>query len=297
MITITELKERKKELCYSNKMISDISGVPVSTLQKIFGGSTETPRYETLLKLEKALFPTDRELRVSDPYYRPDGGLYKMNVREPHEAYSYSSLYYYDESFSMLGKRQGQFTIDDCLALPDGVRMELIDGILYDIASPTAVHQTIILQVSLQIMNILDSSDGDCQVFIAPLDVQFEADDKDTLLQPDLLVVCEKEKYVNETGRILGAPDMIMEVLSPSTRGKDRIIKLNKYGQKGVKEYWIVDPDNMEIQVYFYKNGFGPKRYTFDERVPISIFSNKVSVDFARILKLLRGRLGFGSED
>lgn len=297
MITITELKERKKELCYSNKMISDISGVPVSTLQKIFGGSTETPRYETLLKLEKALFPNDRDLRISDPYYRPDGGLYKMNVREPHEAYSYSSLYYYDESFSMLGKRQGQFTIDDCLALPDGVRMELIDGILYDIASPTAVHQTIILQVSLQIMNILDSSDGDCQVFIAPLDVQFEADDKDTLLQPDLLVVCEKEKYVNETGRILGAPDMIMEVLSPSTRGKDRIIKLNKYGQKGVKEYWIVDPDNMEIQVYFYKDGFGPKRYTFDERVPISIFSNKVSVDFARILKLLRGRLGFGSED
>lgn len=293
MITIKELKERKKELCYSNKMISDISGVPVSTLQKIFGGSTETPRYETLLKLEKALFPTDRDLRVSDPYYRPDGALYKMHVQEPLEAYSYSSLYYYDENLCMFGKRQGQFTVDDCLALPDGVRMELIDGILYDLASPTTVHQTMILQVSMQISSILDSSDGDCEVFFAPLDVQFEADDNDTLLQPDLMVVCEKTKYNNGTGRILGAPDMIMEVLSPSTRGKDRIIKLNKYGQKGVKEYWIVDPDSMEIQVYFYKNGFGPKRYTFDEKVPISIFGGKASVDFARISKVLRDRLGF----
>ena len=297
MVTIKELKERKKELCYSNKMISDISGVPVSTLQKIFGGSTETPRYETLLKLERALFPTDRELRVGDPYYMPDGGLYKPYVAESLEAYDYGAYSGYDKKYKAHGKKQGEYTIEDLKRLPDGVRMELIDGVLYDMASPTAVHQAIVFQVSMQIAPVLQSAEGDCEIFTAPLDVQFDLEDDETLVQPDLLIACEKDKYINETGRILGAPDMVMEVLSPSTSNKDRIVKLNKYWQKGVKEYWVVYPERQIINVYCFGDINGFSEYTFEDRVPLRIFDGHISVSFAPIKRHLRERLGFDPKD
>lgn len=295
MVTISELKERKKELCYSNKMISDISGVPVSTVQKIFGGSTETPRYETLLKIENALFPTDRELRVGDPYYRSDGGLYKMYVHEPGEAYSYSSFYGYDRDFAFLGKKQGEYTVKDYLEIPDDVRMELIDGVLYDRGAPTTTHQVIIAEVFAQIYPVLRSHGGDCMSFLSPVDVQFEeSDSSKNMLQPDLAIVCDKRKYQNPKGRIMGAPDMVMEVISPSSRGKDRVLKLNKYLEKGVREYWIVDPDGQEIHVYFFEGGMTLSRYTFEDVIPLRIFNSKVTVNFADIAMQLRERLGFG---
>ena len=298
MVTIKELKERKKELCYSNKMISDISGVPVSTLQKIFGGSTETPRYETLLKLERALFPVDRDLRVGDPYYRPDGGLYKMYVEDPLEAYGYSAFSGYDRDFTTNGKKQGRYTVKDYLALPDDVRMELINGKFYDMAAPTTTHQFITAEVYVQLSSALLSSDGDCMPFASPVDVQFEDDDNaEDMLQPDVVVVCDKRKYINTKGRIIGSPDLAVEVLSPSTRNKDKIIKLNKYWQKGVREYWVVDPERQMVHVYCFGNANGFGEYTFEDRVPVSIFDGKISVNFASIAMHLRKRLGFDPKD
>ena len=292
-LKIAELKERKRELGYSNKMISDISGVPLSTVQKIFGGSTETPRYETLLKIEHALFPADRELRQYDPYYLPGGGLYKMYVKDPEEAYSYESFYGYDKGYTVFGKKQGEYTVDDYYTLPDDVRVELIDGVFYDMASPSPVHQMIITQTAKQIGSSLDKSGGECEVFVSPLDVQFATDNVRDLLQPDLLIVCEQKKYLNETGKILGAPDMVMEVLSPSTRGKDRVRKLKKYMVEGVKEYWIVDPEAAEIQVYCFGKTSTFNLYTFEDRIPINIFDGEISVNFAAINRRLRDRLGF----
>lgn len=298
MVTISELKERKKELCYSNKMISDISGVPVSTLQKIFGGSTETPRYETLLKLERALFPTDRELRVGDPYYRPDGTLYKMHVKEPEEAYAYDAYCGYDRNFATNGKKQGKYTVKDYLALPDDVRMELIDGKFYDMAAPTTIHQFITAEIYAQLSSALLSSDGDCLPFISPVDVQFEDDDEaEDMLQPDVAVVCDRNKYVNTARRIIGAPDMVAEVLSPSTRNKDKVIKLNRYWKNGVREYWVIDPDCLIIHVYCFGDINGFSEYTFEDRVPLRIFEGRIFVNFAAIKRHLMNRMGFDPKD
>lgn len=298
MVTVKELKERKKELCYSNQMISDISGVPVSTLQKIFGGSTETPRYETLLKLERALFPADRDMRVGDPYYRPDGGLYKMYVEEPLEAYAYEAFSGYDKNFSSQGKKQGKFTVKDYLALPDDVRMELINGQFYDMAAPTTIHQVITAEIYAQFSSVLFSSDGDCVPFISPVDVQFEDDDNaEDMLQPDVAIVCDKRKYINEKRRIIGAPDMVVEVLSPSTVNKDKIIKLNKYWQKGVKEYWIVDPKRQIINVYLFGKIGGFVEYTFKDRIPVDIFEGKISINFAVISRFLKKQLEYDPTD
>ena len=298
---ISELKERKIELGYTNKMVADISGVPLSTVQKIFGGSTEAPRYETLKKIEEALSKSVREVYgTSDNFYERGGGYspqYVNEAAEPaYEAYSRSAFYGYDEGFRLLGKKQGDYTVEDLDALPDNVRMELIDGVLYDMGSPGIYHQSVISEVFFQLKSAIKASKGECKVFMAPLDVRFSLDDIKNRPQPDLMIVCDKRKYINETGRILGAPDMIMEVVSPSSRSRDRVIKLNKYGAEGVREYWIVDPEFREILVYFYKNGFSYKRYSFNDVVPISIYDGKLSVDFGEVLEYLKEELDFDAE-
>ena len=95
----------------------------------------------------------------------------------------------------------------------------------------------------------------------------------------------------------MGAPDMVIEVSSPSSRTKDRIIKLNKYWQKGVREYWIVDPECQRISVYCFGYADGYSEYTFKDRVPLRIFDGKVVVNFAIISKHLIDRLGFDPKD
>ena len=291
---IAELKERKKELGYSNKMISDISGVPLSTVQKVFGGSTETPRYATLLKIAKALEPSAKErFGNSDYFYEAGGGYTYDYVNEALEEYSVSAFYGYDEKLSIGKKKQGEYTVDDADALPEGVRMELINGVLYDMGSPDIFHQTIITEVYSQISSVLKSSKGDCAVFVAPMDVCFDLEDKKDRPQPDLLVACDKHKYLNETGRILGVPDMVMEVVSTSSRSKDRVVKLNKYLEKGVREYWIVDPAFQEILAYNFSGRPFLKRYTFNDTIPLNIFGGKVSVDFKAITDYLCDQFGF----
>ena len=295
---ISELKERKIELGYTNKMIADISGVPLSTVQKIFGGSTEAPRYETLKKIEEALSKSVREVYgTSDNFYERGGGYspqYVNEAAEPaYEAYSRSAFYGYDENFRLLSKNQGEYTVEDLDALPDNVRMELIDGVLYDMGSPGIYHQSVISEVFFQLKSAIKAAGRDCKVFMAPLDVRFSLDDIKNRPQPDLMIVCDKRKYINETGRILGAPDMIMEVVSPSSRSRDRVVKLNKYGAEGVKEYWIVDPEFQEILVYFCKNGFSCEHYSFNDVVPLNIYGGKLSVDFGEVLTYLQEELDF----
>lgn len=291
---ISELKERKRELGFSNKMVSDLSGVPLSTVEKIFGGATTSPRYETLRQIENALYGEAAEV-LSHPadYPNADFNDYRVAVAESPAEYAYSSFYGFDDDFKFNGKKQGQYTVEDCLSLPEGTLMELIDGVLYDMSSPTPVHQMIVTQVNIRIGAVLNEMDGECEVFVSPLDVQFSEDNIKDLFEPDMLIVCDKHKYSNKTGRILGAPDMVMEVISPSSRGKDRVLKLNKYLENGVREYWVIDPEIQEIHVYCFDNGLALSRYTFEDIVPLHIFDGKVSVNFAAITRKLRDRLGF----
>ncbi len=296
---ISELKERKRELGFSNKMVSDLSGVPLSTVEKIFGGATTSPRYETLRQIENALYgEAAYVLSHRDEYPNADFNDYRVAVAEStaEADYSYSSFYGFDDDFTFNGKRQGEYTVEDCLSFPEGTRMELIDGVLYDMASPTAIHQMIVGQVFARIAAVLDSVPGDCDVFTSPLDVQFSEENIKDQFEPDMLIVCGKHKYSSKAEKILGSPDMVMEVVSPSSRGKDRVLKLNKYLENGVREYWIVDPEVMEIHVYSSEGSPGFVRYSFEDVVPLRIFDGKISVNFAAITRRLRERLGFGTK-
>lgn len=262
-MTIQEMNERRKELGYSYERLSELSGVPVGTLQKVLGGITKSPRYETLRALERVLRPID-DFNYD---WRKDS-----SIREAAVAYE--------------AKVPGEYTIEDYYALPDKKRVELIDGEFYDMASPVIEHQTMVAEIFVALREFIRKRKGKCIPGMAPLDVQFENDDK-TVVQPDVLVICDKNKIVN--GRIYGAPDFIVEVVSPSTSIRDKGLKMGKYLNAGVREYWIVDIRKKSVIVYADDGADDHDifLYTFDNEVPVRIFDGECKINFKEIYEYM----------
>ena len=116
------------------------------------------------------------------------------------------------------------------------------------------------------------------------MDVQLDCDDR-TMVQPDVLVVCDRDKIIKRC--IYGAPDFVVEILSPSTKRKDGIIKLSKYISAGVREYWIVDPDKKQVVVYDFQKEDYPVIYGFGGEIPVGIFDGECRIDFAEIYEYM----------
>ena len=134
------------------------------------------------------------------------------------------------------------------------LRMEFINGEIFLLASPGTYHQEISGKLYLIIAEYL--KDKKCKVFYAPFDVHFWKKDfkEPDVMQPDLLVACDTENTVNEKGRYMGTPTLVVEIISPSTKSKDMVDKLNTYMLSGVREYWIVDPKKKIILLYGFKD-------------------------------------------
>lgn len=177
-------------------------------------------------------------------------------------------------------KRQGEYTLEDYYAIPDEKRVELIDGVIYDMAAPTFAHQQIGFLMGWQLKNFVSKKKGTCIPGVAPIDVQLDCDDK-TMVQPDVIVICDRDKVINRC--VYGAPDFVVEVLSPSTSKKDSLLKLRKYKAAGVREYWMVDPDKKKVVVYDWSKSEVPTVYGFDAKVPVGIFNGECEIDFAEI--------------
>ena len=145
------------------------------------------------------------------------------------------------------------YTYADYYGWNDGERWELVDGVPYQMSpAPLRVHQEISIKLSWQLQSFLNGKP--CKLFAAPFDVRLNADTyDDTVVQPDLLVVCDRSK-LDDRGCV-GAPDMVVEILSRSTERHDRLIKFNIYQNAGVREYWIIDPDTRTVQVNILENG------------------------------------------
>ena len=247
---IRELKEKKKSLGYSNEKIAELSGVPLSTVQKVFAGVTQQPRYDTLAALERALDPT--------------------GVRE--------AVFQYG-----IDKKQGEYTIEDCEKLPEDILVELIDGVMYIITSPTLLHQELVGEFYIRLKEYIKKNGGQCRTMVSPVDVHIDKEDNKTLVKPDVFVVCKRDKFTRRW--IEGSPDLVIEVLSPSTKRKDMAIKLKKYIETGVREYWLVDPDQRKIMVYDLENYDFPIMYTFEDKVPVGIFDGDCIIDMAEIVE------------
>ena len=144
-----------------------------------------------------------------------------------------------------------RYTFADALEWEEGEQAEIIDGEVLLFSTPSSRHQDISVELTRQFANYLEGKQ--CKVYHAPFGVRlFEQDgdrpeDVDTVVQPNLSVVCDRGK-LDKYG-CKGAPDMVVEILSPSTQRHDRLVKLNLYQRAGVREYWIVDPDNQTVQV------------------------------------------------
>lgn len=264
-MTLDEMRMKKEELLLTAEMIAQASGVPLSTVQKIFSGSTQRPRRATIEAIEGAIIREEqrRGHRYQQPQTAP--GMLK------------------DTSAPYGTGAERLYTIEDYYALPEERRVELIDGVFYDMAAPAMLHQIVLGELYLLFRECADSHGIPCEVILSPCDVRLDRDDY-TMVQPDLLVICRD--YDIRAVRYEGAPDLVVEILSDSTRSKDLILKLYKYQKAGVREYWIVDPRHLEVTVHcFEEEDYHPHLYHFDDQIPVGISGGECRIDFTRIRK------------
>ncbi|MBQ9059906.1 MAG: Uma2 family endonuclease [Firmicutes bacterium] len=272
-MNLNEMKRIKRERGYTNEQICERTGIPLGTVRKIFSGETKQPRFETMLALEK-LFSDPHAASYPGPKYDFYPGKEPVLVKERNIADDY------------LAYRNGAYTAVDLDRLrgEDG-RGELIDGVIFNLASPSITHQLIQTQLAAALTSYIQANSGDCLTFTCPLDVHIEKDEK-TVLQPDVLVICDRDLIRGEV--IWGAPDLVIEILSPSTQERDLGAKHLKYQSSGVREYWIIDPMRERVIVYDFAHDHLISLYSFLDRIPVGIWDGGLEIDFAAIDQMIK---------
>ena len=174
-----------------------------------------------------------------------------------------------------------RYTYADYLTWIDDIGRELIEGFIKMFPAPRRIHAKVSYNISLRLGVFLLKNKGKCEVYSAPFDVRFPINGEKennkiyTVVQPDICVVCDLSK-LDERG-CLGAPDMIVEIFSPSTGKRDLHDKFLLYEKHGVKEYWIVYPEAKAVNVFLlnekakYDEG---KVYEFSDNVPVHVFND-----------------------
>ena len=162
-----------------------------------------------------------------------------------------------------------KYTYEDYLNRDDDVRFELIDGVIHMLETPATINQQISGEIHAQLHDFLKGKP--CKVFYAPFGVRLSVGKgSDTVLEPDLLVICDRSKLDNRG--IGGAPDLVVEILSPSTSKKDKTIKFKKYLEAGVRELWIVEPADKTVTVNILRDGeYVARTYDDSEILPVHI--------------------------
>lgn len=303
-MNLQEMRECKRALGYSNETLAEMSGVPLATVQKVLSGITKSPRQKTVEALSRVLeagkttgqkfesnapdnkqfegkTPGNVKLGLVKPGFTQPGSGKNEYITPVKENPDYVKTgYVYPEVFTgirnAVREDAGPNTIEDIYALPDGIRAELIDGKLYYIPTPTRTHQKIAGEMYLAAAAHLKAYSKECEVYIAPFGVYLNGDDS-LYVEPDLSIIRDTSR-LSERG-CMGAPDWIIEVVSAPTRKTDYAVKLNKYRESGVREYWIVDPSLRTVLTYLFdsdKNVEDADLFSFDAEIPSSLFDGLV---------------------
>ena len=296
MMTIEEMRERKKDLAYTYEYIAERSGLPLSTVQKVLCGVSKAPRRKTLEALEMVLkkpsYYADPPERFGASFAKEEAASYESfsgAVRIPAKRKDYWAIPEPSDKWP----RQGEYTVEDIDALPDDVRVELIDGYIYDMSAPSKAHQRTMGYLYIDLDRCISEHECPCEVFMAP-DAFHPDEDNKTELQPDIQIICLDR---NEGINVKPVPRMVIEVLSPSTREKDCTTKLRKYMNSTISEYWIVDLQNKKVMVYLFDEDPLPTQYSFDDIIPVGISDGKCSIDFGSInTRLKEASSIFGDE-
>lgn len=178
-----------------------------------------------------------------------------------------------------LNQQSECITLDEYRALPDDMRVEVFEGIVYDMASPSRIHQALIANLITIFYTYIQKKNGDCQVFPAPFDVILSKNPL-TIVQPDIMIVCDQEKLDEQCCN--GAPDFIIEIASPSNAMDDYIRKSYYYKNAGVREYWIVNPRRKNITINYFEGGNVNIQYPFDSTIKVNIYDD-LYIDFSDI--------------
>ncbi len=238
---------------YSVEELAKETGVEPEAVRKILEGTEECPDAGVLYVLKR--------------YFNPDEKGDMVHEQKP--VYNVKRRY----------------TLEDYYRLPDERRVELIDGKFYEMAAPSTIHQSVQAELIYIIKRYIKENGGGCKVYAAPTDVQ-PAGDECTMVQPDVLVVCDSGKITEKC--IVGAPDFIVEILSPSTGMKDRTIKLKKYKKAGVREYWMLDPAKEHIIAYFFETDSPPAIYGIEDEIPVNIFEGNLKICLREVFEELQ---------
>lgn len=177
--------------------------------------------------------------------------------------------------------KSNTYTIDDIYALPEGQRAELIDGQIYDMAPPSPMHQELVMELSATLRDYIKKNGGPGKVYPAPFAVFLNEDDRN-YVEPDISVICDSSKVDNRGYQ--GAPDFIIEIVSPSSQRMDYLTKLFKYRTAGVREYWIVNPLQRTVQVYSFEGTEDSTQYSFDDKITVTIYGD-LKICVADLLK------------
>jgi len=165
-------------------------------------------------------------------------------------------------------RQEKAYTIEDIYTLPDGERAELIDGKIYYMAPPNTKHQRLVHFFDREIGNYIQNNNGECEVLPAPFAV-FLNEDEINYVEPDISVICDRDKITDKGCN--GAPDWIIEIVSPGNKPMDYFTKLFKYRTAGVREYWIVDPAKELITVYRFEKET-MEQFSFGEDISVGIY-------------------------
>lgn len=182
-----------------------------------------------------------------------------------------------------LQQREDIMTLEQYEHLPEDLRVEIFEGLAYDMASPSQLHQTILTEILVLLRNYIRKKGGNCQVFPAPFDVKLN-DAPLTIVQPDIMVICDNDKLDGK--RCNDAPDFVIEIVSPNNPSDDYIRKLYYYKKYGVREYWIVDPHRKTVTVYWFEGDLLNVTYSFSATIKVNIYED-LYIDFSQIEQIL----------
>ena len=287
-VSAEEMRAFKRQYRLTNDQISVGSGVPLGTVQKIFSGETKNPGYKTMALLEQYFLSLEKKGYQYLPMSADRAGISgDARISDGVGIVGEGSEDYGGTAARKFNHEQ-RYTIQDYFIQPNDRRAELIAGKFCDMAAPSIQHQRIVGSIYRQLADYLDKEQCGCEAFISPCAVQPDPRDESTVLEPDVFVVCDSSKIT--AAYIVGAPDLVIEVASPGTSGRDAGIKLSIYRDAGVREYWMIDPqqgyaviytlqkDNAEDGKSVYGYPF-PEIHSLKETIPVIISDRKLMID------------------
>ena len=295
-MTVEEIRKRKKRLKLTTQQLALLAELPLGTVSKILTGETKNPSYLTIEKLEATIEKEEMLARV-EAYQKAMHQYFLEHPEDEGNQKKFEEIYRKvnrlndapipyavpkDEEPVMYGSlalQDQRMTINELSKMGESRDLQLINGQLVVSEMAGVSHQRMVKRLGRAISDFVEKKQGICEVFDVGVNVYLDEDEY-TLVIPDLAVVCNPSQ-ITEQG-VVGAPDWVIEVVSPSTRQNDYHKKLHKYMDAGVREYWIVDMDRRMVSVCINGEPMQVTIYSFDDEIPVHIYGGDLCLSICK---------------